>query len=94
MGLTTSHDIINALRSQLGLDETVGAVMRVWDKEFAHQYPYAVLQGIKNKTLLVDVASTIQAQEFSLQKYHVVKQINHYFGTERPIKNIRVRLAS
>lgn len=80
------------LRRQLGLDETTCAVMRVWEKEFVPQFPYARLEGVKKNQLIIEVQSSVQFQEMTLRRRELVKKINQYFGGAKAVKDIKVVL--
>ncbi|MHB9155189.1 MAG: DUF721 domain-containing protein [Endomicrobiales bacterium] len=92
MAFKTSDELIGALKKQLGLDEKMFVVIQVWDKEAGEHAAYARLAGLKKGMLLVEVDSSVHFQELSLRRRELARKINQYFGGEKVIKSIQLKL--
>jgi len=87
-----SGDIIARLKRQLGLDEKTDAVFKIWEKELGPLAQGVKLIGIKDGHLLAEAESNVHLQEITLRRREFVKKINQYFGNEKVIKTIKLRL--
>jgi hypothetical protein len=92
MVFTPANDIINLLKRQLGLDENTYAVMQIWERELGPLAKYAELVAFQKRQLIVEVASSVHLQEMTLRRRDLINKINQYFGREKVVKDIKLRL--
>jgi hypothetical protein len=92
MAFTTANDIIAILKQQLGLDEKTYAIMQIWERELGPLAGSAQLVGFYKRQLLVEVASSVHLQEMTLRRRDLINKINQYFGREKVVKDIKLRL--
>ena len=94
MAFTFAGTIIEALKRNLGLDETTFAVMQIWEKELGPLADAARLVAVKKGSLIVEVASSAHFQELTLRRRELINKINQHFGGKKVIKEIKLRLKS
>lgn len=92
MSFVPADEIINVLKKNLGLDEKTYALFKIWEKELGSLSKSAEIAGLKNGRLVVEVASSAHFQELTLRKRELTKKINQYFGSEKFIKEIKLKL--
>jgi hypothetical protein len=92
MPFVPSGDIIERLKRHLGLDEKTDAIFKIWEKELGQLAQGVKLIGIKDGNLLAEAESNVHLQELTLRRREFVKKINQYFGNEKVIKTIKIRL--
>lgn len=94
MPFSTSNEIIELLKKQLGLNEETSVILKTWDKEFAPILNYAELIGIKDGQLIIEVLSSVHFQELALKRHEIITKINRHIGKESAVKGIQIRLKS
>ena len=92
MTFTPASELVNLIKRQLGLDEKMYTVIKVWDKELGPLAKFATLEAINKGQLIVEVTSSSVFQEMSLRKKELVGKINQHFGKEKVVKGIKLRL--
>jgi hypothetical protein len=89
MGFSSSSQIIETLKKQLGLDVDFFTVLKIWEKEVGVQD--VDIYGYKNGTIMTMAYSGVAANEINLRKKEIIKKMNQYLG-EKKIKNIKVKI--
>lgn len=92
MSFTIGKEVIEELKRTLGLDERIQIIIKLWNKEIGSLAKYVDLVGIQNGKLLVEVTSSSHFQELNLKKRSIIKNINQYFGNEKIVKDIKLKL--
>lgn len=92
MAFSNAGSIIDLLRQQLGLNEKSYAIIKIWEKEIGNIAKDAVLTGIKGGILIVEVTSNVHLQELSLRKREILRKMNQYFGNEKVVRDIKLKL--
>ncbi|OGS03865.1 MAG: hypothetical protein A2204_05665 [Elusimicrobia bacterium RIFOXYA1_FULL_47_7] len=92
MALVFAGNILDAIKKQLGLDEKIHVIMQAWEKELGAMSKDAELVAVHKGTLLVEVASSAHFQELSLRKRELINKLNQYFGKEKFVKAIKIKL--
>ncbi|MFH1368992.1 MAG: DUF721 domain-containing protein [Elusimicrobiota bacterium] len=92
MTLVPAQDIIGGLKRQLGLDEKMFTVLKIWDRELGPLAKHLKIVGVKNGQLIVEAESNVHLQEATVRRREIIKKINQHFGGEKVVKGIKLKI--
>ena len=92
MAFKSSAAIVEILKQQLGLNEDMLTVLKIWDNELGHLSKHAAIAGFKKGQVFVDVTSSACMQELIIRKKELMKNINQRFGEKKVVKDIKLKL--
>jgi len=92
MPFTESKSIIDALKRELGLNEKMFAVLKIWEKELGPLAKNCEIAKIKKDEIFVEVASNAHLQELTMRRKELIRKINQHFGSEKVLRNIKIQL--
>ena len=92
MALKPSAEIVELLKQQLGLNEDILTVLKIWENELGPLAGHAKIAGFKKGQVFVDVSSSAHMQELIIRKKELMKKINQHFGAKKVIKDLKLKL--
>jgi predicted nucleic acid-binding Zn ribbon protein len=92
MGFESSKNLIEQLQRQLGIDERLYAVQKVWESELGPLARHAEILGLKKGVLVIEADSNAVLHELTLRKREILNKLNQFFGENKFLKQIKLQI--
>jgi hypothetical protein len=81
--------VIEALKKELGLDESFFVIAKVWENEIGAQD--VQISGFKDGTIYAQTQYNASQHDIMIRKKEIIKKLNQYTGSSK-IKNIKIEI--